>query len=74
MSTSGPAWTVTTQSETMGIGPNGQATRGVSVGFKLADGTTASVFVPDAQYTPDAVRAAIAERAAAFGAVKGLTP
>lgn len=68
-----PAWRVTTQVETMGIGPSGQATRGVSVGFTLADGTAGSVFVPDAQYNPDTVRAAIQARAAAFGAVKGLT-
>ena len=74
MTTPPPAWVVTTQSETMGIGPSGQATRGVNVGFRLADGTNGSVFVPDAQYTPDQVKAAIMARAEAFGAVKGLTP
>lgn len=73
MSTS-PAWVVTTQSETMGIGPNGLAGPGVRVGFQLADGTAASVFVPDSQYTPDNVKALIAARAATVTAIKGLAP
>lgn len=69
-----PAWSVTTQTETMGLGPNGLATKGVSVGFSTPDGTVGSVFVPEAQYNPDNVRALIVARVATLEAVKGLTP
>jgi len=69
-----PAWSVISQAETMGIGPTGTAGSGVKVTFRLSDGTTGSVFVPDAQYTPEQVKAAITARVGAFQAVKGLTP
>jgi hypothetical protein len=74
MSGTGPAWTVISQSETMGIGPNGGAGSGVKVTFRLADGTTGSVFVPDAQYTAENVKAAISARVDVLTAVKGLAP
>lgn len=67
------AWTVISQTETMGIGPTGSAGSGVKVTFRTADGTVGSVFVPDAQYTAENVKAAIAARVAAFDAVKGLS-
>jgi len=74
MDTPGPAWTVISQSETMGIGANGIAGSGMKVVFRLADGTVGSVFVPDAQYTAENAKAAIVARVAALQAVKGLTP
>lgn len=74
MSGQGPAWTVISQSETMGIGPTGTAGSGVKVTFRTVDGTTGSVFVPDAQYTAENVRAAILARVAVLESVKGLTP
>lgn len=51
----------------------GRFVKGVEVSFVTAKGNTGSVFLPDDQYTPDAVRAAIAERAALMDAVSGLT-
>jgi hypothetical protein len=69
-----PAWSVTTQSEGMGIGANGLATRGVTVGFTTPDGTAGSVFVPESQYNADNVRALIVARVATLEAVKGLAP
>lgn len=69
-----PAWTVISQAETMGITPTGAAGSGIKVTFRLADGTTGSVFVPDAQYTAENVRAAILARVAVLQAVKGLAP
>ena len=74
MAGTGPAWTVISQVETMGIGPTGTAGSGVKVSFRTIDGTTASVFVPDAQYTADNVKSAIAARVATLAEVKGLTP
>ena len=73
MAGTGPAWTVISQSETMGIGPTGVAGSGVKVSFRLTDGTVGSVFVPDAQYNADSVRAAIAARVDVLQAVKGLS-
>lgn len=74
MADQGPAWTVISQSETMGISPTGGAGSGVKVSFRLADGTVGSVFLPDAQYTAENVKAAIAARVAVLTSVKGLTP
>lgn len=74
MAATGPAWTVISQVETMGIGPTGTAGSGVKVTFRTMDGTTGSVFVPDAQYNADTVKAAIIAKAATLAEVKGLTP
>lgn len=74
MTGNGPAWTVISQAETMGIGPTGVAGSGVKVTFRTLDGTTGSVFVPDAMYTADNVKAAISDRVAVLASVKGLTP
>lgn len=68
-----PVWSVTYQTETMGVGPAGLPVAGVRVGFKTGTGQEGTIFVPDASYTPDAVRAAIAERVAAMAAVAGLS-
>lgn len=69
-----PAWSVISQAETMGIGPTGTAGSGVKVTFRLADGTTGSVFVPDAQFNAENVRAAITARVGVLESVKGLAP
>lgn len=66
-------WKVTNQLETTDLTPTGQAARGVKVTFQLSTGEFGSVFVTQAQYTPDAVTAAIAQQAQVMIAVKGLT-
>lgn len=66
-------WTVTSQQETFEQSPAGQIVRGRRVYFQLASGPTGSVFVPDAQYTPDNVRAAVAQAAAVLAQVQGLS-
>lgn len=53
-------WKVTSQQETYGVGPDGQATEGVKVFFTSDQGVSGSVFVPRKSYNPDNVRAAIA--------------
>lgn len=66
-------WTVTSQREDFQPGPNGQLVQGVVVSFTTAAGVQGSVFVPNAEYVPDRVRAYIAARAAAMDAVSRLT-
>lgn len=51
----------------------GRFTKGVEVQFVTAAGNTGSVFIPDDQYTPDVVRAAIADKAAVMDAVGAIT-
>jgi hypothetical protein len=67
------SWTVTAVQETTDLTDSGQAAKGNRVTFQLADGTFGSVFLPGASFTPDAVKAAIAVKAATLEAVKGLT-
>ena len=72
----GPApigWSVLSQNETSQVTPDGRVETGVTVRFQTTQGTVASVFIPDLQYTADNVRAAIAARAEAIGAVGNLT-
>lgn len=66
-------WKVTAQQETTQAYPGQGIQKGVTVTFQLADGTTGSVFVPDAQYNADNVRAAIATRAYQLEQVGQLT-
>lgn len=66
-------WTVTSQQETFEQGPAGTMARGVRVYFTLASGPGGSVFIPDAQYNPDNVRAAIAAKAHLLNQVQGLS-
>jgi hypothetical protein len=73
MASNGAAWTVTSQREDVNLGPNNALAKGVQVTFTTASGITGSVFIPDADYRPDVVRARIAERAAAMEAVHKLT-
>lgn len=73
MASAPQSWTITGTSETTGVNDQGMPTRGVSVSFKLDDGTAGTVFVPDASFTPAAVTAAVQARASALVGVKGLT-
>lgn len=67
-----PSWTVTGQAEQMNLDDQGAFVPGVTVSFRTADGHNGTVWLPNTRYTLDAVRAAIAERAAAFQAVAKL--
>lgn len=71
-SSSGPSWTVQGQTERTVIGPSGSPLAVVTVTFRLGDGTTGTVDVPAANYTVDAVRDAIAAKAAVLHAVGNL--
>ncbi|HVT14569.1 MAG TPA: hypothetical protein VHQ90_00110 [Thermoanaerobaculia bacterium] len=51
----------------------GRFVKGVEVAFVTTAGNAGSVFVPQDQYTPDAVRTAIAEAAATMDAVGSIT-
>lgn len=51
------------QQETMGIGPDGRATNGVKVLFKLGTQGPFSVFLPQSMYTAAAAQAAIRQYA-----------
>lgn len=68
-----PAWSIVSQREDFQAGPNGQLAAGVVVTFTTASGVTGSVFVPNADYTVDRVRQAIANRAQAMESVQKLT-
>jgi hypothetical protein len=66
-------WTVTTQRQDIRADDNGRLVRGVVVGFRLGSGTNGEVFVPEALFTPEYVRAAITAKASAHDAVSGLS-
>lgn len=66
-------WQVISQLEQTQIGTNSQLVKGMLVTFTTGLGNTGSVFVPDAQYTPSTVKAAIAAQAATLDAVSRLT-
>lgn len=57
------AWRVTSQQETQQPGPAGTYTKGVNVYFALDSGEAGSVFIPQAQYNTETVRAAVQARA-----------
>lgn len=67
-----PQWTVVSQQETARPMAGGQVSRGVMVTFRLATGEQGSVFVDDAHYNADAVRALILERVQQINAVRQL--
>lgn len=69
----GPTWQVTGQIEQTQIGANSQLVKGMLVSFTTGAGNSGSVFVPDSQYTPDKVKAAIVAQAAVLDAVSALT-
>jgi hypothetical protein len=64
---------VTTQQLASGQDANGNFVRGRNITYQLDDGTTGMVFVANAAYTPDAVKAAIAADAEKVAGVAGLT-
>jgi hypothetical protein len=66
-------WTITGTSESTGLTEQGTPSKGVTVSFKLDDGTAGTVFVPDPAFTPTNVTALVAARAAALASLKGLT-
>lgn len=66
-------WTVTSQQQSQWIGPNNQAVRGVEVFFTTGKGVAGSVRIPESQYSPINVRAAIAAQAAQLDEVQGLS-
>lgn len=68
---SGP-WQVVSQRETSDMGPDGLYTHGFRVSFTTAGGHQGSVFIPDALYFPDNVRAMIAARAEVMDRVGNL--
>jgi len=72
MADSTPAWEISGQQETVELGPAGTFVPGVKVSFRTATGDIGSVFLPHDQYTVERARAAVAERAATFSAVRGL--
>lgn len=67
------SWKVVSQQETVQASPQGGVTRGVTVTFTLANGTSGTVFVPDAMFNPNNVRAAIAAKAGLMAEVGNLT-
>ena len=66
-------WTVTSQVEAFGIGPNGQPTNGVTVSFRTARGNVGSVFVPRSEYNVQRVRQLVGQQAAQMDAISMLT-
>ena len=65
-------WRVTAQTPQSRPTPQGQFVQGVLVSFTADNGVAASVFVPDAQYTTDNVRAAILAKLDAMSEVQNL--
>lgn len=66
-------WQVTGTQERKQIGPDGTPADGLTVSFVTGTGQSASVWVPRAGLTPDAVRAAIAQVAVQRDAIAALT-
>lgn len=67
-----PAWTVTSQREDWQVGPDGQASHGMTVTFQVTGGGVGSVFVPAADYTTEKVRALVDAKARTVIAVQAL--
>jgi hypothetical protein len=67
------SWTVTGQAPGVGPDSQGRTVQGITVQFVTGLGVPGSVFIPRAQYAPDAVKAAIAAHAADLDAVQGLS-
>lgn len=66
-------WSIVSQTEQIGLGPDGRAASGMLVSFQTGRGVRSSVFVPHDQYTPVNVRAAIAAKAAQLDEVQAMT-
>jgi hypothetical protein len=69
----GTGWHVTSQQEGTQPGPSGTYTKGVTVYFTLDSGEQGSVFVPQATYNADNVRAAVSAKAATMAEVGQLS-
>jgi hypothetical protein len=72
---SGPAvYSITYQTQTVGIGPDGRPTDGWKVGYHVyASGVDGSVFIPQARFNANTVKQAIAEQLAHHDAIAKLT-
>lgn len=66
-------WTIGVPTETTGLSDAGTPVKGVTVPFKLDDGTSGSVFVPDSQLSPANVTALVQARASTLAGLKGLS-
>lgn len=67
-----PIWTVTGQAEDSIINDAGRAVNGVKISFTTPAGDTGTVFVPNAAYSVDNVRAAIAAKVATMLGISAL--
>jgi len=65
-------WHVTGQRETTAIGPDGRFVPSVIVSFKTDKNYSGTVSLPEASFTPEAVKAAIDEKVATYHAVHDL--
>lgn len=66
-------WDVTSQPEWTELTPGSGPVAGWRVMFTTGMGHTGTVFVPNAQYTPDNVRRMIAEKAATMDQIGSLS-
>lgn len=66
-------WTIGVPTETTGLNDAGMPTKGVTVPFKLEDGTSGSVFVPDGSFNQQNVTDLVQARATMLASIKGLT-
>ena len=66
-----PLATITSQVEATDKGSDGNLTNGYRVGFQTAKGVNATVFVPRAGYSADAVMAAVKAHALQLDALQG---
>lgn len=69
----GSSWRITAQNQASEPNGMGQFVKGVNVAFVTDLGSGGSVFVPEAQYTVDNVKALVAAKAAEMDAVARLT-
>lgn len=68
-----PPWEITGQREDYRPGPTGAFVAGIVISFKLSNGATGSVFIPEAAFTVESARSAVAAKAATMEAVSALT-
>lgn len=55
-------WSVTSQQESMGQDASGRYVSGVNVSYTTNGGLSGTIFIPDAQYNAEAVKARIEAR------------
>lgn len=67
------SWHVTTQVQQAGRTAAGAFVPGVLIGFATDNGHQGTIFLPQAQYTPEAVSAAVTEQVRLMRDVGGLT-